>query len=333
MNGSDFCVPISESFIHYSDPFSIVVIILAILELIAVLATTVIYFIFWKTPVVKSSGREQMITLLIGIGLIFMLAFVYVSPPEPGVCAVQRVGFWICYSIIFGALLVKTVRVTRIFYQPKILTRVRFTEPHYQVLFTSLIIIGQVMIVIIGLIVVNPTVSRAIRYNREDSDDFPELVVACVVDHTAVLVICAVYESILIILSTILGVMSFKYPENFNEAKFVSFCTFIITIIWAAFVGLYAYFAVEGRQEIQNAITGLASVLSAYAVLACLFGPKLFIIIFRSEQNKPGNTKASASQDTGINLTTISIPPAARQYENTLSTAIDDSSMSMGKCE
>ena len=331
--GSDSCVPIPESFIRYSDPFSIVVIILAILGLIAVLATTVIYIIFWKTPVVKSSGREQMITLLIGIGLIFILAFVYVSPPEPGVCAVQRVGFWICYSIIFGALLVKTVRVTRIFYRPGTLTRVRFTEPHYQVLFTSLIIIGQVVIVIIGLVVVNLSASRMIRRSRENV--FPDLVVACVVDDTAILVLCTLYESILIVLSTILGVMSFKYPENFNEAKFVSFCTFIITIIWAAFVGMYAYFAVEGRQEIQNAITGLASVLSAYAVLTCLFGPKLFIIFFRSKQNKPGITKASASQDlgTGVNVTVISNAPAAQQFGNTLSTVLDDNSMNTSKCE
>ena len=332
--GSDLCVTISESFIRYSDAFSIVVIILAILGLIAVMTTTIIYIIFWKTPVVKSSGREQMITLLIGIGLIFILAFVYVSPPEPGVCAVQRVGFWICYSIIFGALLVKTVRVTRIFYQSGTLTRVRFTEPHYQVLFTSLIIIGQVVIVIIGLIVVNPTVSRGIRYNRENSNNFPEVVVACVVDHPAILVICAAYETMLIVLSTILGVMSFKYPKNFNEAKFVSFCTFIITIIWAAFVGLYAYFAVEQRQEIQNAITGLASVLSAYAVLACLFGPKLFIIFFRSEQNKPGNIKTSASHDQhlSVNLTTISNVARDQQSVDIFSPVVVDSgSMSMTK--
>ena len=324
--GSDFCVTISESFIRHSDAFSIVVIIFAILGLIAVTATTIIYIIFWKTPVVKSSGREQMITLLIGIGLIFILAFVYVSPPEPGVCAVQRVGFWICYSIIFGALLVKTVRVTRIFYRPKTLTRVRFTEPYYQVLFTSLIIIGQVVIVIIGLIVVNPTVSRGIRLNRENSNNFPELVVVCVVDHTAILVICATYETMLIVLSTILGVLSFKYPKNFNEAKFVSFCTFIITIIWAAFVGLYAYFAVEGRQEIQNAITGLASVLSAYAVLACLFGPKLFIIFFRSEQNKPGNTRASTNRnlDSDVNSAIIRNTSSRQQCADILSSMTDD---------
>ena len=334
--GSDSCVTISESFIHYSNAFSIVVIILALLGLIAVMATTIIYIIFWKTPVVKSSGREQMITLLIGIGLIFILAFVYVSPPEPGVCAVQRVGFWICYSIIFGALLVKTVRVTRIFYHPKTLTRVRFTEPHYQVLFTSLIIIGQVVIVIIGLIVVNPTVSRGIRDNRKNSNDFPEVVVACVVDHTAILATCAVYETMLIVLSTIFGVLSFKYPKNFNEAKFVSFCTFVIAIIWAAFVGLYAYFAVEGRQEIQNAITGLASVLSAYAVLACLFGPKLFIIFFRSKQNKPGITKADASHnmDSDANFATLTNTARRHQSADMLSSVIDNKvSMSTTKGE
>ena len=158
---------------------------------------------------------------------------------------------------------------------------------------------------------------------------------ACVVDHTAVLATCALYETILIILSTILGVMSFKYPENFNEAKFVSFCTFIIAIIWAAFVGLYAYFAVEGRQEIQNAITGLASVLSAYAVLACLFGPKLFIIFFRSVQNKPGNIKTSASRDldTDVNLTGILNTPRNWQPGNVLNIAVDNvpTSISTGR--
>ncbi|XP_064387120.1 metabotropic glutamate receptor 3-like isoform X2 [Halichondria panicea] len=323
--GSDSCVPIPDSFIRYSDAFSIIVIILAVLGLIAVAAVTITYVIYWKTPVVKSSGREQMITLLSGIGLIFILAFVYVSPPEPGVCAVQRMGFWVCYSIIFGALLVKIVRVTRIFYRSANLSRTRFTEPYYQVIFTSIIIFGQVLIVVIGLIVVHPGVSRNVRLNREDQNKLPEIIVSCVVDHVAILVICAIYETILIIASTILGVLSFKYPKNFNEAKFVSFCTFIIAIIWAAFVGLYAYFIIEERQEIQNAITGLASVLSAFAVLGCLFGPKLFIIFFRPDQNKP-NQKVTGSQDTAVNLTTITRNPSS---EDTLSTMKDNNSMSV----
>lgn len=297
LEGSDSCVPITETFIRHSDAFSVIVICLAILGLIVVIATSIVYFIFWKTPVVKSSGREQMITLLIGIGLSFILAFVYVSPPVPGVCAVQRVGFWFCYSLMFGALLIKIVRVTRIFYNQKGVTRVRFTEPYFQIIFTFFIVLGQVIILIVGLIVVYPEVVRNLRTNRENQDDFPEIVVSCVNEHIAILILCAVYETLLIVLSTILGVLSFKYPENFNEAKFVSFCTFIIAIVWAAFVGLYAYFAVEERQEIQNAITGLATVLSAFAVLACLFGPKLFIIIFRPSQNTDDYSRSKVGNE------------------------------------
>ena len=297
LEGSDSCVPIAETFIRYSDAFSVIVICVAVLGLIAVVATSIVYFMFWKTPVVKSSGREQMITLLIGIGLCFVLAFVYVSPPAPGVCAVQRVGFWFCYALIFGALLVKIIRVTRIFFNQTATTRVRFTEPYYQIIFTVFIVLGQVVILIIGLVVVHPDVERNLRSNREDQDDFPEIVVSCVNEHIAILVLCAVYESLLIVLSTILGVLSFKYPENFNEAKFVSFCTFIVAIVWAAFVGLFAYFAIEERQEIQNAITGLATVLSALAVLACLFGPKLFIIVFRPSENTENYSRSKAGND------------------------------------
>ncbi len=324
LQGSDGCMSIPESFIRYSDPFSIVVILLAVLGLIAVLFVTIMYVIYWGAPIIKSSGREQMITLLIGIALMFVLAFVYVSPPEPGVCAIQRIGFWICYSIIFGALLVKITRVTRIFYRGSNPMRIRFTEPYYQVLFTSIIVAGQVLIVVLGLIIVHPDVSFMLRLNRENQNDIPETVVSCVVDHIAILVLCAAYETVLIITSTILGVLSFKYPENFNEAKFVSFCTFVIAIIWAAFVGLYAYFALESRQEVQNAITGLASVLSGYAVLCCLFGPKLFVIFFR-----PGQTKGSQSHDldTDVNLTTLSRNPTSiiTLRADTMSTMMDDS--------
>lgn len=326
--GSDGCVTIPESFIRHSDLFSIIVSLLAVLGLIAVLFVTVLYLIHWRTPVVKSSGREQMITLLIGIGLVFALAFVYVSPPDPGVCAVQRMGFWICYSIIFGALLVKIIRVTRIFYRGSNPMRIRCTEPYYQVLFTSIIITGQVLIVALGLIVVHPDVSRRQRLNREEQNDLPETVVSCVADHIAILLLSIAYETILIITSTIMGVLSFKYPENFNEAKFVSFCTFIIAIIWTAFVGLYAYFGLEGRQEVQNAITGLASVLSGYAVLGCLFGPKLFVILFRSKHSSKGSQ--SHDLDTGVNLTTLSRRGTSAVF-TTETTMMDDHSMG-SKC-
>ena len=72
-------------------------------------------FIYWKSSVIKSSGREQMVLLLSGIALSFVLPFLYVSPPSLGVCVFQRMGIWICVSFTFGAVLVKIVHVYRIF--------------------------------------------------------------------------------------------------------------------------------------------------------------------------------------------------------------------------
>ncbi len=72
--------------------------------------------------------------------------------------------------------------------------RLDLRSPHYQVIFTSIIIFSQVLIVVVGLIVIHPDVSRNLRLNREDHNNLPEIFVSCVVDHVAILVICAIYE-------------------------------------------------------------------------------------------------------------------------------------------
>ena len=281
--GSDSCVKVSEAFLEFSDAWSIVIMIVASLGLTLVVVTCVILVMYWNTPVVKSSGREQMVLLLIGISLSFVMAFIFVSPPVVAICAIQRIGLWFCFSLMFGALMVKIIRVARIFLRKTSLSRPRFTEPVYQILFTMAIVFGQLLLVMASLIIQHPIVDRTPRNNAEDDRDFPLIVVTCVSDHLAFLLLSVGYESVLIIVSTILGALSFKYPENFNEAKYVSFCTFALLVIWVAFI--ITYIATQAMQEFQNAAISLAVVMNAFAVLVCLFGPKLFIILFRSESN------------------------------------------------
>ena len=281
--GSDSCVKVDEAFLKFSDAWSIVITIVASLGLILVVITCVILGIYWNTPVVKSSGREQMVLLLIGISLSFVMAFIFVSPPVVAICAIQRIGLWFCFSLMFGALMIKIIRVARIFLRKTSLSRPRFTEPVYQIIFTIAIVVGQLLLVMASLIYQHPMVDRSMRNNEENDRDFPLVVVTCVSDTLAFLILSVGYESVLIIVSTILGALSFKYPENFNEAKYVSFCTFALLVIWVAFI--ITYIATQAMQEFQNAAISLAVVMNAFAVLVCLFGPKLFIIVFRPKSN------------------------------------------------
>lgn len=281
--GSVRCVPIPESFLEVTHPYSIIIMIVAIIGLGGVVLVVVVFGFFWTTPVIKSSGREQMLLLLIGITISFVSAFFFVAPPTPVVCGFQRWLLWTGFAIMFGALLVKTVRVARIFLRKNITTRPKFTEPVYQLLFTAILILLQWMILAVSFAIRNPDVNRDIRRDTDQPNEFPEVIVTCTVDHIAVLVVAALYQSLLILVCTILGALSFSYPQNFNEAKHITFCSLTILVIWIA--GIITYIATRDTQEFQNIAVSLAVVMTGYTVLSALFGPKVTLVLFKPKKN------------------------------------------------
>ena len=184
----------------------------------------------------KSSGREQMVRLLIGIGACCVLTYIVVAPPSTGVCVFQRIGVWLCFSLAFGALLVKIIRFARIFYSIKSSTkRPQFTDPIHQVVFTIFIVSFQSVLVTIGLIVDHPVVERdpevVTTSSGQQTGEAPEIIETCQQPHTAILVLLLAYNSLIIVGCTILGLMTMGFPENFNEAKHVMFTSFTLMVI------------------------------------------------------------------------------------------------------
>ena len=286
LSGSTHCVPVRVTHLDFSSGWSIAAMCIASIALIILATITIIFVIYWKTPVVKSSGREQMVTLLIGIGTCYVLTFIVVAPPSTTVCVFQRIGVWFCFSLAFGALLVKIVRVARIFYSIKSSTkRPPLTDSKHQILFTILIVVGQLIVVVIGLIIDHPGVRRepevVVTSSARQSGDAPEIVETCQDSHTAILVISLVYNFFIIIGSTILGWMTRRFPGNFNEARHVMFTSFTLMVVWVLFIPLY--FSTE--DEFQTGVLALGIVLSAVALMIGVFLPKIFIIIFQSHKN------------------------------------------------
>ena len=284
LRGSDGCVAITETFITYGDPWSIVVIIMGIVGLLSATVTGLIFGIYYKTPVIKSSSREQMILLLIAIGLSFSSVFIYVAPPTLGVCIVQRVAIWFCFSLMFGTIMIKILRVFRVFQNKSLIKRPRFMEAYHQIIFSFLVVLGQMILVFASIGMQLPGIQRELRLNSTDMNDFPEIVVTCVSDPIPIFVLSGVYETVIVIAACVLGVMSFKYPANYNEAKFIAFCSFALLMIWLAFIP--SYFATLSTREIQNATIAVAVIMSAFAVLFCIFGRKLYIVLLRPKENK-----------------------------------------------
>ena len=292
--GSNSCQAINEAYLDPTDAWGIVLILVAIIGLIAVVVVSIALIVFWNTAIIKSSGREQMVLLLIGIALCFLVTVFFIVEPSIGVCLFQRFGTWLCFSLIVCSLFVKLVRIARIFLRKNVSARPKFVEPKFQILFTFLLVGGLMLLVIISLIDVHPEATKELVLDSKDTDDFPYFVVTCDAPNTALIVIQMLYLTVLLIVSNALAVLTIRFPANFNEVMYVAFSTFSIGVIWIAYVVIY--FATDDR-ELQTAIIAFAIQMSALAVLICMFCPRIFIMIVWPNKNK---TEMSVSKPTDI---------------------------------
>ena len=285
LSGSTHCVPVTVRHLEYSNGWAIAAMSIASIGILALGAIIVIFVIHWNTTVVKSSGREQMIMLTTGIGTCFVLTYIVVSPPSTAVCVFHRIGVWFCFSLAFGALLIKIVRVARIFYwRNSAAKRPPFTDPIHQVIFTGLIVAGQMILVAISLGIDPPLVDRSpdiVRTNPMQTGNAPEIVEICQEPHAALLVLLLLYNFVLILVCTILGWVTRRFPGNFNEARHVMFTSFTVMAVWVLFVPLF--FVTE--DEFRIGILALGIVLSAVGLMVGIFSPKLFIILFQRHKN------------------------------------------------
>ena len=178
----------------------------------------------------------------------------------------------------------------------------RFTKFYYQILFTLLLVLGQVIVLAASIAYQVLSVQQDVRLNTEDNNRLPEVVVTCANDPLPFAIMSILYESAILAAATILGVLSFKYPANFNEAKYISFCTFAVAVIWVAFI--ITYLAIQqAAQEFQNAVIAVGIIMTAFAVLLTIFGRKVIIAVFCREKNVNTFTKQTRSQtdkNTGV---------------------------------
>ena len=75
--------------------------------------------------------------------------------------------------------------------------------------------------------------------------------------------------------------MTMGFPDNFNEAKHLMFTSFTLMVIWVLFMPLYFY----TEEEFQPGVLALGIVLNAVALMADVFFPRVFIIIFQKNKN------------------------------------------------
>lgn len=89
-----------------------------------------------------------------------------------------------------------------------------------------------------------------------------------------------------------------KIPENFNEARYIGFAMYIVLLCSAAYYPVV--FGLEGWYV--GVIGGVTTLVSSFALLGCMFGPKVYVIIFSPEQN---TREAISTEITKYSLSSV----------------------------
>ena len=290
VNGSNTCVQLEEVYLSHNSGWGIVIIILSIIGLISVTTVSVtIGLFFWTNPVIKSFGREQLILILIGLTLCFVSPLMYIFRPSLTLCLFRWFGFWFSVTLISAALLIKLIRVTRIFLGGIKGGQQYCIKPWHQVVFTFVIVAGQMILVLISVTVTPPVANTELTTIPDDL--FPILIITCANPHIAPLVLLILYNSVLVILINGFSIFTIQFPKNFKEARNIAFATFTIGVIWIAFIPVY--FATSN--EFQSGSIALAMMCMAFSILACLILPRLYTAFINRD-----STLSSTHQSTNL---------------------------------
>ncbi|XP_053964371.1 metabotropic glutamate receptor 2 [Anastrepha ludens] len=272
-----FCQAIPEVYLRPESAWAIGAMAFSATGILVTLFVVGVFVRHNDTPIVRASGRELSYILLAGILMCYAVTFALVLKPTNIVCAIQRFSVGFCFTVVYAALLTKTNRIARIFKAGKqSAKRPSFISPKSQLVICSFLIFIQILINGVWMVIA-PSHAMYHHPTREDN----MLVCDSYID--ASYMIAFFYPILLIVVCTVYAVLTRKIPEAFNESKHIGFTMYTTCVIWLAFVPLY--FGTANHVPLRITSMSVTISLSASVTVACLFSPKLYIILIRPERN------------------------------------------------
>ncbi|XP_068199049.1 taste receptor type 1 member 1-like [Antennarius striatus] len=274
--GSTSCSLRAVEYIPFTDSGAILIMVGAWVFVGLTLATSVVFVINYNTPVVRSAGGPMCFLILGCLTLCTISVFFYFDKPTMSFCVLRFIPFVLFYTVCLACFVVRSFQIVCIF---KIAAKfpklyIWWMKYHGQWLVITVTFVTQAILLLINYFNHPPN-----PYN--DTFWYPDkIVLNCDIDFCGILM-AAVLLVTLCSLCFIFSYMGKDLPKNYNEAKAITFCLFLLTLTWIVSSTVFMLY----RGKYILILNALAILFSIYSFLFSYFLPKCYIIIFQSHKN------------------------------------------------
>ncbi|KAF7647556.1 hypothetical protein LDENG_00170720 [Lucifuga dentata] len=197
------CIPRELDFLSFNETLGITLTTVAVSGVLVTTAVFVVFLHFRETPMVRANNSELSFLLLVSLKLCFLCSLVFIGRPTVWACRFQQAAFGISFVLCVSCLLVKTI------------------------------------VVLVAFRSARPGAEALIKCPPEPRPDLgfqgSKVTLECAMTSVVGFALVLGYISLLACTCLILAFLARKLPDNFNEAKLITFSILIFCAVWVAF--------------------------------------------------------------------------------------------------
>ncbi|KAM8972563.1 vomeronasal type-2 receptor 26-like [Pelodytes ibericus] len=271
----DTCLPKMTEFLSYKEPLGAMLTATSATSSLIPIAILGLFYHYKDTPIVRANNYSLSCLLLVSISLCFLCSLNFIGYPDSDKCLIRQVAFGMVFSLCISCILAKTLLVVFAFMATKPDSNLRkWTNIRVSYMIVSICSLLQLIWCICWISIFPPF--------PENVHTQPEIIIIECNEGLPMAFWCMLgYLGLLSTISFIVAFLARRVPDSFNEAKFITFSMLAFLSVWVSYIP--ASLSSRGKYVVAMEIFAILS--SSWALVACMFLPKCFIILFRPGMN------------------------------------------------